>query len=54
MGSWAQTGPMPVTASSWATWAANGATWSWIRAVSSSIRPVSSSVRSGIIRQMNA
>jgi hypothetical protein len=26
MSSWAQTSPMPVTASSWATWAANGAT----------------------------
>jgi hypothetical protein len=35
---WAQTSPMPVTASGWATRAANGATWSWIRAVSSSMR----------------
>jgi hypothetical protein len=53
MSSWAQTTPMPVTASSWATWTANGATCWSIRAVSSSIRLVSSSIRSSIIWQRN-
>ena len=53
MSSWAQTGPMPVTASSWATWAANGATCWSIRAVSSSSLAERSSIRSSIIRQRN-
>jgi hypothetical protein len=54
MSSWAAVGPIPVIASSWVAWAANGAMACSMVPVSVAIWAVTVSMRSSIIRHNSA